>query len=225
MERRWFAKWVQMCVAVNYYKVTDKFKCSRGERKDWLNRFNVPLSSLDSFLSCLGLITTHTHLTLLFHLHHNYCGEDWEQSKAHMRPSTAKHPHMYAYACIYMNTHKRAHAHSHHNSIPINIFCLNLPVYSQIPPPSPGASCFWDWFHLFNDGCANDPSHVADGVTDTTTTQEWGLDGSLESEGWVILKRAERNWRSAAEGWGELVVPCMQAVFAFLKQTRTPDAE
>ena len=142
MERRWFAKWVQMCVAVNHYKVTDTFKCSRGERKDWLNRFNIPLSSLDSFLSCLGLITTHTHLTLLFHLHHNYCGEDRDQSKAHMRPSTAKQPHVYAYVHIYMDTHTNSHmhTHSHITTASPSIFSAWTSRYipkSPLPPQEP----------------------------------------------------------------------------------------
>lgn len=44
--------------------------------------------------------------------------------------------------------------------------------YIPKPPSLPGASCFWDWFHLFNDGCANDPSHMPDCVTDTTTPHE-----------------------------------------------------
>lgn len=46
----------------------------------------------------------------------------------------------------------------------------------EFPPPRVCASRM-DWFHLFNDGCANDPSHVADDVIDTRTCQEWGLDG------------------------------------------------
>lgn len=183
MKRHWCAKWVQMCVAVNHYKVTDTFKCSRGERKrmDWLNRFTIPLSSLDSFFSCLGLITTHTHLTLLFHLHHNYCGKDWEQSKAQdMRPSTSNEPHMHTCAQAHIDTHKHI---SHNNCNAIYIFCLKPLGIFPNPLPSPGASCFWDWFHLFNDGCANDPSHTADGVTDTTASLEWGLDVGLVSKG------------------------------------------
>lgn len=63
------------------------------------------------------------------------------------------------------------HAHTYHSPA-INILWLNLPRLFPKPPSSPEASCFWDWFHLFNDGCANDPSHMADGVTDTTTSQE-----------------------------------------------------
>lgn len=213
-----------MCVTVNHYKVTDTFKSSRGERKDWLNIFNVPLSSLDSFLSCLGLITTHTHLTLLFHLHHNYCGEDREQSKAcDIMPSAIHQPHAHRHKHTHTCTRERtgmltSQKHPHQYVLP------ESPCISPNPPPSPGASCFLDWFHLFNDGCANDPSNIADGVTDTTS-QEWALDGGLESEGWVILKRADWNMSSTTEGRGKLATPCMQAVFVFPKQTRTPDAE
>lgn len=72
---------------------------------------------------------------------------------------------------------------SHCNGSVINIFCLKPLGIFPNPLPSLGASCFWDWFHLFNDGCANDPSHTADGVTDTTASLEWGLDWGLESEG------------------------------------------
>lgn len=134
-------------------------------------------------------------------------------------PLSTSHTH----AHVYMNTH--THTCSLHNNIPINIFCLNLPVYSQIPLPFPGASCFWDWFHLFNDGCANDPSYMADGVIDTTTSTglrigwgpgEWGV-GDIEE--------GRLKWGKATEGRGKLETPCTQAVFVFLKQTRTLDTE
>lgn len=132
---------------------------------------------------------------LLFHLHYNYCGQDWEQSKTHdIRPSnthkqTQRHTHTYPYSYI---GHTLTSQKYHQYSLP------EPPRIFPNAPPSPGASCFWDWFHLFNDGCANDPSHMADGVTDTTTSQEWGLDQGLESKGSVILNRAE--WRKKKKG-------------------------
>lgn len=100
-----------------------------------------------------------------------------------------------------------------------------------MPPPTPlrrpprVPAVFLDWFHLFNDGCANDPSHAADGVIDTRTCQEWGLDGDPEREGRVLLEGQNETLGKAAEGWGKLVAPCTQAVFVFPKQTRTLDAE
>ena len=105
---------------------------------------------------------------------------------------------------LYTNTHADTHVltSQHH---PHQYFLPEPPGIFPDPPPSPGASCFWDWFHLFNDGCANDPSHMADGVTDTTTSQEWGLDGGLESEsGWYwrgqdeiggAQQKDEGSWR------------------------------
>lgn len=55
-----------------------------------------------------------------------------------MKPSAINQPHM------------RAHTHTHMlNSIAINIFCLNVPVYSQIPlPPQEPAVFGIDFIYL-----------------------------------------------------------------------------
>lgn len=124
---------------------------------------------------------------LLFHLHHNYCGKDGERSQARdMRPSITGQPHRLQTSTsadrqVIASTPRRPHQ-----------YFLPDPQGALPKPPIPLAcgSRFLDWFHLFNDGCANDPSHVADGVIDTRTCQEWGLDRDLAREGRVLLKRA-----------------------------------
>ncbi len=202
MKGRWCAKWVQMCVAFNHYKVTDTFKCSGGERKGLIEQIQRP-ALLIKLISQLPGVNYHTHTS-------RCCSTYIIITVAKIKNNLK--------LMIWGLPPLTCHTHSHTHSIPINIFCLSLLVYSQTPAPSPGASCFWDWFHLFNDGCANDPSHMADSVRDTTTSQEWGLDGDLESEGWGILKRAEWNRGSTTEGWGKQETPCTQAVFVSNKQ-------
>lgn len=64
MKRRWCAKWVQMCVTVNHYKVTDIFKCSRGERererKGLIEQIQCP-ALLIRLISQLPGVNYHTH--------------------------------------------------------------------------------------------------------------------------------------------------------------------
>lgn len=109
----------------------------------------------------------------------------------------------------------------HHHGALINIFCPTL-LGALLNPPLPRVCqpFFLDWFHLFNDGCANDPSYAADCVIDTRTCQEWGLDGDLEREGQVLLKRA--GWSVCVCVWQR---NAEELVFVFPKQTRTLDAE
>lgn len=161
---------------------------------------------------------------LLFHLHHNYCGEDGERSRARdIRPSITGQPHM-----LQTSTSTDRHGiasppHPHHYFLPEPLCVPSHPhPHPRRPPRVPAV--FLDWFHLFNDGCANDPSHAADGVIDTRTCQEWGLDGDPEREGRVLLKGQSEMLGKAAEGWGKLGAPCTQALFVFPKQTRTLDA-
>lgn len=53
------------------------------------------------------------------------------------------------HTCTHVHMYTRTHTRSHHNSIPINIFCLNLPVYSQIPlPPQEPAVFGIDFIYL-----------------------------------------------------------------------------
>lgn len=116
-----------------------------------------------------------------------------------MRTFTCTH------VCVFQ--HK---THTHITALP-SIFSAWTSPFIPNPPPtptSPGASCFWDWFHLFNDGCANDPSHTADGVTDTTTSQAWGLDQELERKRQSSMKEEGHSRRTR------------EAQDVFLKQTR-----
>ncbi len=56
-----------------------------------------------------------------------------------------------SHTCTHIPTHiwTNTHTCSHHNSYPINIFCLNLPVYSQIPlPPQEPAVFGIDFIYL-----------------------------------------------------------------------------
>lgn len=154
---------------------------------------------------------------LLFHLHHNYCGEDGERSQARdMRPSITGQPHRLQISTsadrqVIASPPRRPHQ-----------YFLPDPQGALPKPPIPlaCASRFLDWFHLFNDGCANDPSHVVDGVIDTRTCQEWGLDWDLEREGRVLLKRAGWSLYVCVYVWTAEAL-----VFVFPKQTRTLDAE
>lgn len=172
---------------------------------------------------------------LLFHLHHNYCGEDREQSKARdMRPRITSQAHMRG-----PRTHLHKYAITvtrfHPDSIPINICSPNLSVYFQ-PHPSPIPPfphhpslpmCqlfFWIGFiylmmavlmtlrtrlmvkqapqHLTNEDCVGT-----------------GERGGCEWKGRNEIGGAQQK------EWVEPVTPCTQAVFVFLKQTRTPNAE
>lgn len=61
-------------------------------------------------------------------------------------PSTS---HTFTRMHIRTHIYVNAHARSHHSSIPINIFCLNLPVYSQTPlPPQEPAVFGIDFIYL-----------------------------------------------------------------------------
>lgn len=144
---------------------------------------------------------------LLFHLHHNYCGEDGERSQARtMRPSITGQPHR-----LQTSTSGDRQVIASPPQCPHQYFLPN--PLGALPNPSLPRVCqpfFLDWFHLFNDGCANDPSHVADGVIDTRTCQEWRLDGDLEREGRVLLKRA---------GWSVCVCEKSRSIGLCLSQT------
>lgn len=66
-----------------------------------------------------------------------------------MRPSTISQPHMHANNTLRTHIYMSAHTCSHHSSIAINIICLNLPVYSQIPlPPQEPAVFGIDFIYL-----------------------------------------------------------------------------
>lgn len=172
-----------------------------------IEQIQHPLSSL--LISLLPEVNYHTHLMLLFHLHHNYCGEDEERSRPRdMRPSITGQPHS-----PLLRTTKWF---PHHHGALINILYPTLSLPNPPNHPLTCASRFLDWFHLFNDCCANDPLHAADSVIDIRTCQEWGLDGDLEREGRVFLKI----------GQDEVCVWMAQAlVCVFPKQTRRLDAE
>lgn len=158
---------------------------------------------------------------LLFHLHHNYCGKDWEQSKARdMRPSTTNEPHMHTCAHARIFTHKHI---SHHSGVAINIFCLNLWVYSQIPfPPQEPAVFGIDFIYLM----------TAVLMTLLTPLMVSQTPQHLRNEDWMGAWRVRGGWywRGQNEIGGvhqkdeKLETPCTQAVFVFFKQTRTLDA-
>lgn len=191
MKRHWCAKWVQMCVAVNHYKVTDTFKCSRGEReKGLIEQIQRPALLIRLIFQLPG-VNYHTHTSRCCSTYIIITVAQIENNLKLMiwgpPPSTSR-----------MHTHIRMHITSQQYCH--QYFLREPPCIFPYPLHSPGASCFWDWFDLFNDSCANDPSHTADGVTDTTTSQEWGLDWGLESEGWLILKGADWNMGSTTDG-------------------------
>lgn len=64
-------------------------------------------------------------------------------------PPSTSHTCTHIHIRTRTRTHINTHTCSHHNSIPINIFCLNLPVYSQFPlPPQEPAVFGIDFIYL-----------------------------------------------------------------------------
>lgn len=175
MERQWCAKWVQMCVTVNHYKVTGIFKCSRGEgERDGTGLIEQILcpALLIRLISQQPGVNYHTHTSCCCS---TYIIITVAKIENNVKPAIwgPTLPTSHAHICINIQSH-------------INIFRLSLSLCHQIQappgpptsPPPPRASCFFfllDRFHLFNDGATNDPSHVADG--ETGTRWKWGLRG------------------------------------------------
>lgn len=194
MERQWCAKWVQMCVTVNHYKVTGIFKCSRGEgERDGTGLIEQILrpALLVRLISQQPGVNYHTHtscccstyiIITVAKIENNVKPAIWGPTLA------TSHAHI----CINVRSH-------------VNIFRLSLSVCHQIQaPPRPHqipTTCrlvffLLDRFHLFNDGATNDPSHVADGETGTGRNEDCtGTRGA----GWMSPRRADWNSGSTTD--------------------------
>lgn len=182
------------CVAVNHYKVTDTFKCSRGEserEKGLIKQIQHPALLIRLIFQLPG-VNYHTHTSRCCSTYIIITVAKMENDLKlilwGLPPPKSRHT--------------RKHA-SHHNSVAINTLCLKLSVYSQSPfPPQEPAVFGNDFIYLMTAALMTlltllMVSQTPHYLRNEAWIRVWGERGAGGSEGsWMKWAGYDRRMRS-----------------------------